>query len=566
MNERRRDFELLQRFTRHGEQAAFTDVVRRHLDLVFATAMRKVEDTGAAQEVAQNVFAALARKAWRFAPDDSLPAWLHKAALLESTSWLRSELGRRRREETASELGTTMKTPEDQPAFHALVPLLDEALLSLREKDRVALLLRFYESQSLREVGEALGAGEDAARKRVQGALEKITEFFKRRGFKTASVAAATAALQHTTVATSTAMVNAVAGVALAVAPPALVGLSALLARLASLSKVQTAAVCVALTAVPVGWQLNARQAAGAEVKRLQEQRLATQNEASTLRAELDRVRAEAARLKQSVAQATEAAARAAASAQAFADWKQRVRAPLLAADYRWDDNSLFVRIPKSVLPELCERSNPDPFSPPGVVESYARELMGLTYAERQAVETALQRHFASLEEQLAAGIRETNKPLSGRIVANRKFDLQPAMKGSLSNLLGLVLTNVRGVLGEERWPLVKARLGKRRGPVMSGDLSSGLTETGQSLEVWVETNDGGTPTMGYGLGGAVATGGSGALSMFLPEGDPKRTTGGDEFLSSFVQGGFLSNALRQRAVAWLQEQAIVRLGEKEKP
>ena len=98
MNERRQDFEWLKRFTRDGEQSAFAEVVRRHLDLVFATALRKVEDPGAAQEVAQNVFAALAQKAWRFAPDNSLPAWLHKAAVLESKSWLRGELGRRRRE------------------------------------------------------------------------------------------------------------------------------------------------------------------------------------------------------------------------------------------------------------------------------------------------------------------------------------------------------------------------------------------------------------------------------------------------------------------------------------
>ena len=117
MNERRQDFELLQRFTRDGEQSAFTDLVRRHLDLVFATALRKVEDPGAAQEVAQNVFAALARKAWRFAPDDSLPAWLHKTALLEAKSWLRGELRRRRREQTAAELGTTMNTTEDTTSF-----------------------------------------------------------------------------------------------------------------------------------------------------------------------------------------------------------------------------------------------------------------------------------------------------------------------------------------------------------------------------------------------------------------------------------------------------------------
>src|SRR6185295_20396067 len=104
MNEREQDFELLRRYTRHGEQSAFADLVRRHIDLVFATALRKVADAGAAQEIAQNVFSALARKAWRFAPDDSLPSWLHKAALLESKTWLRGELGRRRREETAVQL------------------------------------------------------------------------------------------------------------------------------------------------------------------------------------------------------------------------------------------------------------------------------------------------------------------------------------------------------------------------------------------------------------------------------------------------------------------------------
>ena len=220
MNERRQDFEWLQRFTRHGEESAFADVVRRHLDMVFATALRKVEDPGAAQEIAQNVFTVLARKAWQFAPDDSLPAWLHKAALLESKSWLRGELGRRRREETAAELGTTMNTPDNQLAFQALVPLLDEALLSLREKDRTALLLRFYESQSLRDVGAALGAGEDAARKRVESALEKVAEFFKRRGFKTATVAAAAAALQHTATSASATLVSAVVSAALQVAPP----------------------------------------------------------------------------------------------------------------------------------------------------------------------------------------------------------------------------------------------------------------------------------------------------------------------------------------------------------
>jgi len=86
MNERRHDFELLQRAARHGEHSAFADVVRRHLDLLFATALHKLEDPGAAQEVGQKVFAVPARQAWQFAPDDSLSAWPHKPGLLESNS------------------------------------------------------------------------------------------------------------------------------------------------------------------------------------------------------------------------------------------------------------------------------------------------------------------------------------------------------------------------------------------------------------------------------------------------------------------------------------------------
>ena len=65
MSERDQDYELLRQFTRRGGQAAFAALVRRHLDLVYATALGKFEDPGAAEEVARNVFAILARRAWQ---------------------------------------------------------------------------------------------------------------------------------------------------------------------------------------------------------------------------------------------------------------------------------------------------------------------------------------------------------------------------------------------------------------------------------------------------------------------------------------------------------------------
>lgn len=250
----RSDTEVLRAFVRHGDQSAFADVVRRHLDLVYATALRKVEDTGAAEEIAQNVFSALARKAWRFAPDDSLPAWLYKTTLLEAKEWVRGELRRRRREQTAAELGTTMRNPDEQTAYRALVPLLDEALLSLREKDRIALLLRFYESQSLRQVGAALGTSEDTAQKRVAVALQKLSQFFQRRGFRTASVAAAAAALQQTATPAPGFMVTSVT-VAAVKAVPVASGLTLLLGRLLSLTRAQMLFVCAIALLIPVVWR-----------------------------------------------------------------------------------------------------------------------------------------------------------------------------------------------------------------------------------------------------------------------------------------------------------------------
>ena len=264
MSERDQDYGLLRQFTRRGDQAAFAALVRRHLDLVYATALRKLEDPGAAEEVAQNVFASLARKAWQFAPDDSLPAWLYRATLLEAKGWLRGELRRRRREQTAAELGTTMKTADEQQAFRALLPLLDEALLSLYEKDRLALLLRFYESRSLREVGTALGLSDDAAQKRVATALERLAQFFQRRGFKTATLAATTAALQNTASSAPATVAASVVQAALHAAPPALAGLGLWLARLANLTKLQKVALGLALVGTPAVWHWTAAHAAHA--------------------------------------------------------------------------------------------------------------------------------------------------------------------------------------------------------------------------------------------------------------------------------------------------------------
>src|SRR5262245_2882749 len=146
MAEVKTDRELLREYAERGSESAFQALVERHLDLVYATSLRGVNDTGAAQEVAQNVFVTLARKAPWLQGELSVAGWLHKTALLEVRGWWRGELRRRRREQTAAELGTTMK--DEDSLLKALTGELDEGLLKLRERDRQALLLRYFEGRS----------------------------------------------------------------------------------------------------------------------------------------------------------------------------------------------------------------------------------------------------------------------------------------------------------------------------------------------------------------------------------------------------------------------------------
>jgi Sigma-70, region 4 len=473
-------------------------------------------------------------------------------------------LRRRRREQTAAELGTTMNTPEDQPAFTALVPLLDEALLSLREKDRTALLLRFCESQSLREVGASLGVGEDAARKRVQSALEKLAEFFKRHGFKTATAASA-----------AVAGAGAVVSAALQAAPPALVGLGALVARLASLSRVQTAVVGVALAAVPVWWQLNERHAAAGQLKRRQIQLLAAQSESTAAQEELGRMRATFGKLQQTAAQQKEAADRAAESARAFDLWKQKTRSQLMAADYRWDDNSAFVRIPKAVLPDLSELVDNSPFSPPGVIKPYACELLCLTPAEHRTLEGTLQR-VAVLQAGEKAEVYELDNPLSGGVLASRRF-ADKALRGTAGveaeqHLIQLI-TEIRGVLGDERWPVMPSRFRNVNVDLFDNVL---LPEPAATVDARVEVDTQGTPKASWILTGDFGPpkganvysvnvvgymNGSAALSAFTPDADP------DQRKQATNLGGIaVPETIRRRVSEWFQEQAALRLGRKEKP
>src|SRR5688572_27042638 len=173
------DLDLLRKFTRDQSQDAFTALVKRHLGLVYSAALRQVRSPQLAEEVAQSVFTDLARSAPRLNPPTVLTAWLYEVTRRTAINVVRSEARRRLREQIALEMNAMNAKADD---WMQIEPLLDEAIHALDGADRTALLLRFFENKSLREVGQTLGTTDDTARKRVNRAIERLREFFAKRG------------------------------------------------------------------------------------------------------------------------------------------------------------------------------------------------------------------------------------------------------------------------------------------------------------------------------------------------------------------------------------------------
>lgn len=189
------DTQLLREFVDRRSESAFAALVERHLGLVQGTARRVTGSAAVAEEVAQGVFLLLARKAPELGPEVVLSGWLHRAARFVAARALQSELRRRRREELAVSMQAHDSSPSPtDPAWAAALPELDAALGQLAAADRDALLLRYLEQRPLREVGTALGLSEEAAKKRVSRALERLRRVFLRRG-RDLSVAALAAGL-----------------------------------------------------------------------------------------------------------------------------------------------------------------------------------------------------------------------------------------------------------------------------------------------------------------------------------------------------------------------------------
>jgi uncharacterized protein (TIGR03435 family) len=172
------DIELLRQYARENSEAAFATLAGRHVNLVYSVALRRVGNPHAAEEITQAVFIILARKAKSFSRKTILTGWLHQTTRLTAANFLRTEIRRAHREQEAFMQSAFSKSE----TWTQIAPLLDDAIAKLGERDRDAILLRYFENKSAREMAAALRVDEPAAQKRVTRAVEKLRAFFAKRG------------------------------------------------------------------------------------------------------------------------------------------------------------------------------------------------------------------------------------------------------------------------------------------------------------------------------------------------------------------------------------------------
>jgi RNA polymerase sigma factor (sigma-70 family) len=200
------DGELLKQYAHEHSETAFEELVSRHIHLVYSAALRQTSDSHQAEDIAQSVFADLARKAARLTRHPSVAGWLFSAVRLAAAVARRNRLRREHRERQAVNL--MMNTTETETDWTRIRPFLDDTLCELDDEDREAVLLRHFEERSFAEIGQRFGLSENAARMRVTRALEKLHSALARRGVTS----------------TGTALVTAIAANAVDVAPAGLAG------------------------------------------------------------------------------------------------------------------------------------------------------------------------------------------------------------------------------------------------------------------------------------------------------------------------------------------------------
>lgn len=151
-----------------SDEKFITDAVNKFSDTVFRVAFQYARNRCDAEDILQEVFLQLVKKPPDTIDDNGLKAWLIRVTINKSKDFLRADKRRR----------TALQSYEPAPQSDNHSEVF-EALFRLKERDRNALYLHYYEGYTAKEIADILGGSERAATKRIGRAREKLKKYLE---------------------------------------------------------------------------------------------------------------------------------------------------------------------------------------------------------------------------------------------------------------------------------------------------------------------------------------------------------------------------------------------------
>jgi RNA polymerase sigma factor (sigma-70 family) len=252
------DFQLLDCFIVHRDEASFATLVQRYAGTVWRVCRRVLRQDQDAEDAFQAVFFLLARKATSIRKPEAVGSWLYGVAYRTAMRAKRSTNRRQEQEQQAAE-AMPEQPPGNQAAFRELQQILDEEVHRLGEKYRVPFVLCCLEGLTKAEAARELGWKEGTVSGRVTRARQQLQKRLARRGVTLSAVLTAVTLTQNLASASAPPLllhttVEALAGKAAASLSPKVVALGNALLHSIVAAKIKAAlAVVLALTTLLAG-------------------------------------------------------------------------------------------------------------------------------------------------------------------------------------------------------------------------------------------------------------------------------------------------------------------------
>ncbi len=174
------DSALLAAFATDKSEAAFQQLVERHVGMVYSVCRRQLRDAHWAEDVTQAVFILLARKAPNLPSQVVLGGWLYRTAVYACSNARDLKRTRTYHEKLVTPMKINSHVEDAERA--EMDALLDEGLMELNKAQREVLVLRFFENKPMVEVARMRKQSLYATQKSLDSGLARLRRFMAQRG------------------------------------------------------------------------------------------------------------------------------------------------------------------------------------------------------------------------------------------------------------------------------------------------------------------------------------------------------------------------------------------------